>query len=160
LPADHHDGPWDAIIVPRDVKDRLLGTALLTLLHGKQIASLQGPLHGLIVLCGPPATVKTSLCQGLAHVTALAISKRGAITFIDIDPHAFPSELLGESQRNIALLFRDTLPELVARRPHTIVLVDEVESFAVRRSAASFETNPIDVHRATDAVLAGIDATS
>jgi AAA+ superfamily predicted ATPase len=44
------------------------------------------------------------------------------------------------------------------RRPHTIVLIDEVESFAVARSAASMETNPVDVHRSTDAVLAGIDA--
>ena len=38
-----------------------------------------------------------------------------------------------------------------------MVLIDEVESFAVRRSAASFEANPVDVHRATDAVLLGID---
>jgi pachytene checkpoint protein 2 len=52
----------------------------------------------------------------------------------------------------------DTLPEFAARRPHTIVLIDEVESFAVRRSTASFESNPVDVHRATDAVLAGIDS--
>jgi len=32
-----------------------------------------------------------------------------------------------------------------------------VESFAVRRSSASFETNPVDVHRATDAVMLGVD---
>jgi len=37
------------------------------------------------------------------------------------------------------------------------VLIDEVESFAVRRTSASFETNPVDVHRATDAVMLGID---
>jgi AAA+ superfamily predicted ATPase len=37
------------------------------------------------------------------------------------------------------------------------VLIDEVESFAVRRQSASFETNPVDVHRATDAVMLGID---
>jgi len=38
-----------------------------------------------------------------------------------------------------------------------VVLIDEVESFAVRRTSASFETNPVDVHRATDAVMLGID---
>ena len=48
-------------------------------------------------------------------------------------------------------------PRLRARRPFTVVLIDEVESFAVRRSTASFEANPVDVHRATDAVLLGID---
>jgi len=39
-------------------------------------------------------------------------------------------------------------------------LIDEVESFAVRRSTASFGANPVDVHRATDALLAGIDAVA
>jgi AAA+ superfamily predicted ATPase len=55
---------------------------------------------------------------------------------------------------------QETIPEITARRPHTIVLIDEVESFAVRRNTASFDTNPVDVHRATDAVLQGIDAVS
>jgi AAA+ superfamily predicted ATPase len=65
--------------------------------------------------------------------------------------------MLGESQRNIMRLLQDTIPEVAARRPHTVVLIDEVESFAVRRTSASFETNPVDVHRATDAVMLGID---
>jgi AAA+ superfamily predicted ATPase len=65
--------------------------------------------------------------------------------------------MLGESQRNIMRLLQDTIPEIAARRPHTVVLIDEVESFAVRRSTASFETNPVDVHRATDAVMLGVD---
>jgi AAA+ superfamily predicted ATPase len=65
--------------------------------------------------------------------------------------------MLGESQRNVTRLLTDTIPEIAARRPFTVVLVDEVESFAVRRSSASFEANPVDVHRATDAVLLGID---
>ena len=97
---------------------------------------------------------------GLAQTAARAVAKRGATTYVEIDPHAFPSELLGESQRNISQLMTDTIPELAARRPHTVVLVDEVESFAVRRSAASFGANPVDVHRATDALLAGIDAVA
>jgi AAA+ superfamily predicted ATPase len=66
--------------------------------------------------------------------------------------------MLGESQRNVTRLLTDTIPEIAQRRPFTVVLIDEVESFAVRRSAASFEANPVDVHRATDAVLMGIDA--
>jgi len=39
----------------------------------------------------------------------------------------------------------------------TIVLLDEVESMAVARSAASLSANPADVHRATDAVLMALD---
>jgi len=158
LPADHHDGPWESVIVPPATKDRLLGTAVLVLRHGRALRELSGPPHGLVVLAGPPGTGKTTLCQGLAQKAAMAVAQRGATTFVEVDPHAFPSELLGESQRAVRRLFAETLPELAARRPHTVVLVDEVEALAVRRSSASFETNPVDVHRATDAVLAGLDA--
>jgi SpoVK/Ycf46/Vps4 family AAA+-type ATPase len=158
LPADHHDGPWESIIMPPGTKERLLGTAVLVLRHGRALQSLSGPPHGLVVLSGPPGTGKTTLCHGLAQAAASSVARRGATTFVEVDPHAFPSEMLGESQRGVRRLFTETLPELAARRPHTVVLVDEVETLAVRRSTASFETNPVDVHRATDAVLAGLDA--
>jgi SpoVK/Ycf46/Vps4 family AAA+-type ATPase len=157
LPADHHDKDWDAIIVPRAVKERLLAQALLTLRHGRKLSLLAGLPHGLIVLAGPPGTGKTTLGRGLAQVAALALAREGATTLVEINPHAFPSDMLGESQRNVMRLLQDTIPEIAARRPHTVVLIDEVESFAVRRTSASFETNPVDVHRATDAVMLGID---
>jgi pachytene checkpoint protein 2 len=157
LPADHHEGPWDSILTPPGLKERLLGTGLLILRHGRALGQLNGAPHGLILLSGPPGTGKTTLCQGLAQKVALALAPRGATTFVEIDPHSFPSDMLGEGPRAVLRLFSDTLPELAARRPHTVVLVDEIEALAVRRSTASFETNPVDVHRATDALLTGLD---
>jgi SpoVK/Ycf46/Vps4 family AAA+-type ATPase len=157
LPADHHDRDWDAIIAPREVKERLLAQALLVLEHGRKLSMLAGLPHGLIVLAGPPGTGKTTMARGLAQVAALALARKGATALIEINPHAFPSDMLGESQRNVTRLLTETVPEIAARRPFTVVLIDEVESFAIRRSAASFEANPVDVHRATDAVLLGID---
>jgi AAA+ superfamily predicted ATPase len=38
-----------------------------------------------------------------------------------------------------------------------LVLLDEVETLAVSRHRVSMEANPVDVHRATDATLAGMD---
>src|SRR5258708_5371555 len=157
LPAEHHDRDWHAIIVQREVKERVLSQALRVLQHGAKLSMLSGLPHGLIVLAGPPGTGKTTMGRGLAQVAALALARDGATTLAEINPHAFPSDMLGESQRNVTRLLTETIPEIAARRPFTVVLIDEVESFAVRRSTASFEANPVDVHRATDAVLLGID---
>jgi SpoVK/Ycf46/Vps4 family AAA+-type ATPase len=157
LPAEHHDKDWDAIVVPREVKERLLAQALLVLKHGRKLSMLAGLPHGLIVIARTPGTGKTTMARGLAQVAALALAREGATTLVEVNPHAFPSDMLGESQRNVTRLLTETIPEIAARRPYTVVLIDEVESFAVRRSAASFEANPVDVHRATDAVLLGVD---
>jgi hypothetical protein len=116
LPAGHHDGPWDSIVVPPGTKGRLLGTALLPLLHGARLAAMLSPPSGLIILAGPTGTGKTTLARGLAQAAALAVAHRGATTFIEVDPHALPSEMLGESQRNVVRLLRDVIPELARAR--------------------------------------------
>jgi len=155
LPDDAWESRWTKIIVPEDVKDRLLNLTLFSLRHRARMDAVRLPIHGLIVLAGPPGTGKTTLAGGLADQAARALG--AGLLFVEIDPHAFPSQMLGESQRGVARLFDRTLPDLAARGRPTIALLDEVESLAVNRAGASLETNPVDVHRATDAVLAGVD---
>lgn len=155
LPDADWQDRWERIILPASLKDRLLNYVLFSLRHRASLSTVGMPLHGLIVLSGPPGTGKTTLAGGLADQAARTLGV--PLIFVDIDPHVFPSQLLGESQRAVSRLFERTLPDLARRGHPMVVLLDEVEALAVSRSRASLETNPVDVHRATDAVLAGVD---
>jgi AAA+ superfamily predicted ATPase len=155
LPDPAWESRWTRIVVPQEIKERLLNFTLFSLKHRSRMDAVRLPVHGLIVLAGPPGTGKTTLAGGLADQAARALGE--SVLFAEVDPHAFPSQMLGESQRSVARLFDRTLPDLAQRGRPTIVLLDEVESLAVNRTGASLETNPVDVHRATDAVLAGVD---
>jgi SpoVK/Ycf46/Vps4 family AAA+-type ATPase len=150
---------WERIILPQGQKEHLLNHLLLSLGHRSEVSSIALPIHGLLLLAGPPGTGKTTLAGGLADQAARILDGDGLL-FVDIDPHAYPSQMLGESQRATARLFERTIPDLAQRGQPVVVLLDEVEALAVNRAGASLETNPVDVHRATDAVLAGIDHVS
>jgi pachytene checkpoint protein 2 len=158
LPDPAWTDRWDRIFVSPELKERLLSYVLFSLKQRGRTSGVGLPIHGLVVLAGPPGTGKTTLAGGLANQVARELGD--PLLFVEIDPHSFPSQMLGESQRGVARLFERTLPDLARRGRPTIVLLDEVESLAVSRAAASLETNPVDVHRATDAVLAGVDHVS
>ncbi len=156
LPDEDWRDRWDRIVLPAEQKGRLLNYLLFSLRHRGRVSQVGLPIHGLVILSGPPGTGKTTLVGGLADQAARTL-EGGSLIFVDIDPHVFPSQLLGESQRAVARLFERTLPDLARRGHPMVVLLDEVEALAVSRSRASLETNPVDVHRATDAVLSGVD---
>ena len=156
LPDDDWSDRWDRIILPGELKERLLNYLVFSLRHRARLSTVGLPVHGLIVLSGPPGTGKTTLAGGLAD-RAARILDDGPLLFVDVDPHVFPSQLLGESQRAVARLFERTIPDIARRGHPTVILLDEVEALAVSRTRASLETNPVDVHRATDAVLSGVD---
>ncbi len=160
LPDQSWQTRWDDIVVPAEVKRRMVNFGIFSLTGRAHVSTVRLPVHGLLLLSGPPGTGKTTLAHGLGQELARSLAARGTaerIAFAVIDPHAFPSEFLGESQRAVARLFGRTLPELAGAGLPLVVLVDEVEALAFSRTRASLATNPIDVHRATDAVLTGLD---
>ena len=156
LPDKDFNQLWDRIFIPKEKKEKLVAHILLEFtLRGKfDIGAL--PLHGVILLVGPPGTGKTTLAKALASKAA-SLLEGGKIQFIEVEPHALTSSSLGKSQREVRDFLHGTIAEHAAAGP-LIVLLDEVETLAADRYRMSMEANPIDVHRATDALLAGIDS--
>lgn len=154
LPDTEFDGVWDSIILPAGLKDRVLAQAVLNFTARPRLQQVHLPLHGIILLIGPPGTGKTSLARGLASRTAASLS--GSFTFIEVDPHALASAAHGKTQQAVSHLLGTVLAEESSNGP-CIVLLDEVETLAADRRKMSMEANPVDVHRATDAVLTQLD---
>lgn len=154
LPNAEFDQLWDRIIVPRETKEILIAQILLEFTVRKEIERGALPLHGVILLVGPPGTGKTSLAKAAASKAAGMLSSK--VKFIEVEPHNLTSSSLGSSQRSMHNFLTGTIAEHAKQGP-LIVLLDEVETMAVDRQKLSLDANPIDVHRATDAVLAALD---
>jgi AAA+ superfamily predicted ATPase len=155
LPDDEFTPAWTAIKVAAGVRERLLAQSLLSFTVRQKLPFEMAPLHGLILLTGAPGTGKTTLARGLANQVAQQLTGTKT-TFVEIDPHALMSSAHGRSQQAVTKLFDQTIPE-IAMHGAAIVLLDEMETLAVSRHQLSLEANPIDVHRATDAALSGMD---
>jgi SpoVK/Ycf46/Vps4 family AAA+-type ATPase len=147
---------WDSIILAQDVKERLVSQAVLNFTIRPKVSRSILPLHGVLLLVGPPGTGKTTLAKGLANRIA-ELMKGQKMRLLQVDPHALTSSAMGKTQRAVSELFSQTIAEAASLGP-TIVLLDEVETLAADRAKLSMDANPVDVHRATDAVLVQLDA--
>ncbi|MGE5562437.1 MAG: AAA family ATPase [Bacillota bacterium] len=155
LPDESLGQLWDSIIIPDDLRGKLLSQAALNFTVRGRIEREVLPLHGIILLTGLPGTGKTSLGKGLAHRVAESFPRQ-RFQLLEVEPHSLTSSAMGKTQRAVSELFAQTIGEAAAQGP-TIVLLDEVETLAVDRARLSMDANPIDIHRATDAVLVQLD---
>jgi pachytene checkpoint protein 2 len=155
LPDEGLNALWDSIILEEAVKSRLLSQAIVNFTVRPRVPRNVLPLHGAVLLVGPPGTGKTSLARGLASKAAECFDSR-KFRLLEVDPHALTSAMMGKTQRAVTELFSQSIAEAAAVGP-TIVLLDEVETLAADRTKLSFDANPVDVHRATDAVLVQMD---
>jgi pachytene checkpoint protein 2 len=147
---------WRTVICPPKVKRDIVHHALLAFqLRGRFPSTVTG-LHGLIALVGPPGTGKTTLARGLAGALS-EVYGGSEVRLLEVTPHGLMSGEHGRSQQLVSELLTEHIPGLADDGTRSVVLLDEVESMAVSRSAASLSANPVDVHRATDAVLTAMD---
>ena len=146
---------WESIVIDEYIKSRLLSQAVLNFTIRGKVPRAVVPLHGVIMLTGLPGTGKTSLARGLAHRVATSFRRSGFRLF-EVEPHSLASAAHGKTQRAVTDLFSQSIAEAASTGP-TIVLLDEVETLAADRAKLSLDANPIDVHRATDAVLVQLD---
>lgn len=157
LPNDQLGVLWNSIVLDAKIKENLTAQAILNFTVREKVSRDVLPLHGVILLVGPPGTGKTSLARGLAHRVSKAFPPGSKFRLMEVEPHQLASSSLGKSQRAVTELFGQAIAEAAAQGP-VVVLLDEVETLAVDRAKLSMEANPIDVHRATDAVLVQLDA--
>ncbi len=155
LPSTGWEQYWDRIYVPDSVKRRLYNYAQFTLIKRETFSLVGLPIHGIGLLRGAPGTGKSSLVKGLAQ--KLATDVFGEVLFAEVNAHSLPSQMLGDSQRNTMNLLERALPELADKGFPVIVLIDEIDSIAVARDRVSSGTDPVDVARATEAALNGLD---
>lgn len=156
LPDAAFGALWDSIVIDEDIKRRLLSQAVLNFTIRGKVPRTVIPLHGVIMLTGLPGTGKTSLARGLSHRVATSFPAAG-FRLLEVEPHSLASAAHGKTQRAVTDLFAQSIAEAASAGP-TIVLLDEVETLAADRAKLSLDANPIDVHRATDAVLVQLDA--
>lgn len=155
LPNPKLGALWDSIVIDETSKRKLLAQAVVNFTVRPKVDRSVLPLHGVIMLVGPPGTGKTSLARGLAHRVAESF-KSVKFHLLEVEPHSLTSSAHGKTQRAVSDLFAQSIAESAASGP-TLVLLDEVETLAVDRSKLSMDANPIDIHRATDAVLVQLD---
>lgn len=159
LPSTDFHGLWESLYYDTEVKRRLLRYADSALLFGQLGVDNTLITSGrLVLLHGPPGTGKTSLCKALAQKLSIRLNKNyNTAELVEVNAHSLFSRWFSESGKLVAKLFEAIKEKLEEPDALVFVLVDEVESLAAARGAASGNGEPSDAIRAVNALLTQLD---
>jgi SpoVK/Ycf46/Vps4 family AAA+-type ATPase len=103
-------------------------------------------------------TGKTSLCRALAQKLAIRLGRHyAAAQLVEVNAHSLFSRWFSQSGKMVSRLFARIREALDEADTLVFVLVDEVESLAMARSAAAGGGEPGDAVRAVNALLTQLD---
>lgn len=151
--GDRHAAAWAELIGVRGQKEQLVAWAVLTL-KSAGIDRTATAVNRLAVIQGPPGTGKTTLARNLASPLSEIVGR--SVSVIEFAAHEAMSGEHGRTQREVHRILTQVVPDLAGEEP-TVLVVDEVEALAMHRGQVSLETNPVDVHRTTDAAITALD---
>lgn len=150
---DGHQAAWDHLIGIDAQKKQVVAWAVLAL-RAQLLDRTATGLNRLALVEGPPGTGKTTLARTLgAPLSAVADSP---VRVIEFAAHEVMSGEHGRTQREVYRVLTEVVPNLADAQP-TVLVVDEVEALAMPRGQVSLESNPVDVHRTTDAAITAFD---